>query len=201
MKIFYFCDSFYLDMKTTFETSFKDIFEKKFYLIQNKLDMDFTKQACGVDIWKFKIEMILYAIEENYNEIIVISDVDILFYKPVIPIIEESMIGYEMCFQKEWPEKGINIGFISIYCNENTLDFWKTVYQEVVDSNKWDQEVVNHLLYNEGFDISWNLFPSTIWNWSQGKLDKNIALHHANCALSKHNKIEQMKYVFDFINT
>ena len=35
MKIFYFCDKTFLDMKENFEKSFKDDFQKKFSFVQN----------------------------------------------------------------------------------------------------------------------------------------------------------------------
>ena len=56
--------------------------------------------------------MIIDAIKENMNtnEIIVISDIDIIFYKPVIPTIKRHMLNHDICFQKEYPRKGINIG-------------------------------------------------------------------------------------------
>ena len=66
--------------------------------------------------------MIIDAIRQNLNDII-ISDIDIIFYKPVILIILENMINNDICFQKEKENLGINIGFISIYCNEKTLQF------------------------------------------------------------------------------
>ena len=56
------------------------------------------------------------------------------------------------------------------------------------------------MIYNNNYDIKWKLFPSSIWNWSQGNLNKDIILHHANCVSSKEAKFQQMKYVSEFIN-
>jgi hypothetical protein len=134
------------------------------------------------------------------NDIIIISDIDIVFYKPVIPIVSECMVNTDICFQKETRNSGINIGFISIYCNDTTLHFWNKVYEILSTTNRWDQEIVNDLIYNKKFNIKWNLFPSSIWNWSQGNLNKHIVLHHANCASIEEEKLKQIKYVSDFIN-
>jgi dUTP pyrophosphatase len=199
MKIYYFSDSNFSDMKEKFESSFKDEFDKQHYFLSN-LNIDRSKPGCGVDIWKFKTQMIIDNIKENSDEIIIISDIDIIFHKPVIPIILDSMFDNEICFQKENSNHGINIGFICIYCNENTLKFWEKVYEILCNSNRWDQEIVNHLLYYDKYNIKWNLFPSSIWNWSQGDLNKDIALHHANCVILKEDKFKQMKYVDEFIN-
>jgi hypothetical protein len=90
---------------------------------------------------------------------------------------------------------------MSIYCNKNTLRFWNKVYKILCNTNRWDQGIVNDLIYNKKFDIKWNLFPSEIWNCSQGNLNKNIVLHHANCVNGKKGKYEQMARVYNFINT
>lgn len=198
MKIFYFSDETFLDMKTNFELSFQEEFDKQFKFIQN-LNIDRKKPGSGVDIWKFKTEMIIDAIKQNTNEIIIISDIDILFYKPVIPIVLENMSNMDICFQKEKPNSGINIGFISILCNETTLQFWNDVYEILCNSNRWDQEIVNDLIYKHKYNIKWKLFPSSIWNWSQGNLNKNIILHHANCVSTKEDKFKQFEYVKNFL--
>jgi len=198
MKIFYFSDDTFLDMKTNFELSFKEEFDKQFKYVKN-INIDRNKPGSGVDIWKFKTEMIIDAIKENMNNIIIISDIDIIFYKPVIPIILENMINNDICFQKETQNSGINIGFISIFCNETTLQFWNEIYEILCNSNRWDQEIVNDMIYNRKYNIKWKLFPSSIWNWSQGNLNKDIILHHANCVSTKEGKFKQMEYVNNFI--
>ncbi len=198
MKIFYFSDDTFLDMKTNFELSFKDDFDKQFKFVE-KININRNSPGSGVDIWKFKTEMIIDAIKQNIDDIIIISDIDIVFYKPVIPTILENMIDNDICFQKETPDLGINIGFISIFCNETTLQFWNEVYEILCNSNKWDQQIVNDMIYNGKYNIKWKLFPSSIWNWSQGNLNKDIILHHANCASTKEDKFEQFEYVNNFI--
>jgi hypothetical protein len=193
MKIYYFSDESFLDMKNQFELSFKDDLDKQFKFIQN-INIDRNNPGSGVDIWKYKTEMIIDAIKENPNDIIIISDIDIFFYKPVIPIILEKMTNNDICFQKESELSGINIGFISIFCNETTLQFWEKVYTIICNTNRWDQEIVNNLIYNN-YNIKWDVFPSSIWNWSQGNFNKDIILHHANCVVSAESKIQQINYI------
>jgi len=198
MKIFYFSDDTFLDMKTNFELSFKDDFDKQFKFVE-KININRNSPGSGVDIWQFKTDMIIDDIKQNIDDIIIISVIDIVFYKPVIPPILENMIDNDICFQKETPDLGINIGFISIFCNETTLQFWNEVYEILCNSNKWDQQIVNDMIYNGKYNIKWKLFPSSIWNWSQGNLNKDIILHHANCASTKEDKFEQFEYVNNFI--
>jgi hypothetical protein len=198
MKLFYFSDKGFFDMKEKFEDSLKDTFEMNYRFLEN-INVDRTKPGHGIDIWKYKTEMIIDAIKTNLNDIIIISDIDIIFYKPAKPIILQSMVDKEICFQKEHHNSGINIGFISIYCNETTLQFWNKVYEVLCNSNRWDQEIVNDLIYKQKYKIKWNLFPSSIWNWSQRNLNKDIILHHANCVSDKEGKFKQMEYVSNFI--
>ena len=53
MKIFYFSDESFLDMKNHFESSFKEDLEKQFTYLEN-INIDRTKPGSGKDIWKFK---------------------------------------------------------------------------------------------------------------------------------------------------
>ena len=201
MKIYYFSDNNFLDMKNSFEESFKDDFNKQYKFIKN-INLDKTKPGSGIDIWKYKTEMIIDAIKENMNtnETIIISDIDIIFYKPVIPTIKKHMINNDICFQKEREQKGVNIGFMAMNCNDVTLTFWTTVYDILCTSNKWDQQIVNELIYKTKYNIKWKRFNRKIWNWTQRKLNKHIILHHANCASTKEAKYKQMKHVKEFIS-
>lgn len=194
MKIFYFSDASFLDMKVRFEKSIKDDFEKNFSFLR-KVNVDRSKPGGGIDIWMYRTELILKAIQENPGEIILVTDIDILFYKPILPIVLESMKNKDICFQKETPQGGINVGVIAMVCNQTTFGFWQRVYHILNTTNGWEQDIVNDLIYKEAYPISWGLFPSTIWNWSQGNPTKEIALHHANCVSSKADKFAQMEYI------
>ena len=44
-------------------------------------------------------------------------------------------------------------------CNERTMAFHEEVLRRVADGN-WDQEVVNEMLYEERYDLKWDLFPA-----------------------------------------
>lgn len=200
MKLFYFSDASFLDMKVRFEKSMKDEFEKN-YVFLRKVNLDRSKPGGGIDIWKFRTELILQAIQENLGEIILVSDIDIVFYKPVIPILLESMQEKDICFQREYESQdGINVGFISMRCNETTLQFWQKVYLNITTAEAWEQEVVNTLIYKEMYPISWGLFPSSIWCWSQGNPRPEMALHHANCVSKKDEKFAQMEYIRAHMN-
>ena len=135
----------------------KDDFELKPTKVDDKIHL-------GKNLWLLKPHLIIEAIKNNLkNEsVIIFSDVDIMFFKPVIPMIEKLMKGKDMLFQREhgwtgdpkdfWKgecplgHNGVNIGFIAIKCNNRSLLFWQKVSIAVKHTALWDQEVVNFLL-------------------------------------------------------
>ena len=157
MKIYYFYNQKFSRIVRMFESSMKDDFKLKPIEVDN--DIHF-----GKNLWLLKPKLIVDAIKENIrNEgIIVFSDVDILFFDRVIPIIKEHIKGKEILFQREhgwtgdpkdfWKHNcplghdGVNIGFIAIRCNHRSLSFWEKVCFAVKHTATWDQEVVNFLL-------------------------------------------------------
>lgn len=215
MKLFYFSDPGFMDMKEKFENSIQDPFDKQFHFLEND-QLDRNKFGGGVGIWKYKTEMILKAIETSIQEnkegekeeIIVISDIDIVFYRPSIPTILECMIDADICFQKERDYGGINIGFMAIACNETTLTFWTKVYETLwtkvyetlENSDRWDQEIVNDFIQRSIIQIRWKLFPATIWAYSQRYPMKDMILHHANCVGAKEEKLQQMEEIRLFLS-
>lgn len=187
MKIYYFSDEKYLDMKDFFVKSMKDPWEHKFTDL-GIINVDKTKPGSGENIWKFKTKMVLSAIKKNNNDIIVVSDIDIVFFKPVIPLINELMKDKEILFQGEYKDSGINIGFVAIKCNDNTYNFWNTVLKRINSDKIWDQKIVNELIYKENYPIKWGLFPPTIAARSHKGELKGIHLFHANVAGDKEKK-------------
>lgn len=210
MKIYYYYDDAFADMKENFEASFKDDFEKKAIKLehlktsksgQNKQSR--TTEG-GMDSWLFKTGMVIDAISNNFGEIIVISDIDIVFYDKCIPTILKTIENVDISFQCETSRRTVNIGFIAIRCNETTLNFWKTVRSQCKETKTWDQKIVNKLLYTKKYPIKWNRFPAEIWNKSQekassGGMPHNIILHHANCAGTKEEKLAQFSEVESLI--
>lgn len=202
MKIYYIYNNDFLDMKTHFVRSMKDDFEHKPFFMEN-VKLDITYPAGGIEFWKFKTQMIIDAIKENItdNSVIVISDIDIQFFNPVIPIIEKIMAFNDMAFQQETELKGLNIGFMTIRCNSITLLFWETVLYYITSRNLWDKVVVNDLAINNGylFPLKFIRFPPQIWNSGHKNMPKNIYLHHANIIGTQQDKFKEMKRVVNLL--
>ena len=201
MKIYYIYNNDFLDMKTHFVRSMKDNFEHKPFFMEN-LKLDSRGFADNIEFQKFKTQMIIDAIKENLkdNSIIVISDIDIQFFKPVIPLIEVIMGFYDLVFEKETEFKGLNIGFMSIRCNSITLLFWETVLYYIINHNLSDKVIVNDLAINKGylFSLKFTTFSSQIWN-SGYNMPKGIYLHHANIIGTQQDKFKDMKRVINLL--
>lgn len=149
-------------------------------------DLNVIKQrtAGGVPVYKFKTKLLLDALEDAGNEeILLVSDVDIQFFGEVMPLVRQGIAGRDMCFQREFTELGVNIGFVAIRRTAAAIDFWYQVWEEL-PTGRHDQRIVNNLLYTEKMPaLRWGCFPPEIWASSQafdGGIPKGIVLHHAN---------------------
>jgi len=115
----------------------------------------------------------------------VISDVDIQFFGEVLPLVHEFIAGRDACFQREFTDLGVNIGFMALRRTDASLTFWRRVLDEIPRTGGHDQRMVNNMLYSESSDLGlrWSCFPKEIWASSQvfsGPPPEGILLHHAN---------------------
>ena len=153
MKIYFFYNQNFLKVKDYFVNSMKD----KFELCPINLDEQFNvgewrlgdSGSGKIVLWLFKTDRIIDSINQNMgnDNIIVFSDTDIQFFRPVIPTIEKYIDNKDMVFQSEFIDTfHVNIGFIAIRCNQRSLDFWVNVFNCIKHTTKWDQLIVNCLL-------------------------------------------------------
>ncbi|CAJ1436985.1 unnamed protein product [Effrenium voratum] len=150
-------------------------------------DLNVVKQrtAGGVPVYQFKTKLLLKALEEaEAEEVLLISDVDIQFFREVMPFVHQGIAGRDICFQREFTKLGVNIGFVAVRRTTATMNFWHQVLKEL-PTGRHDQRIVNNLLYTEQVpDLRWSCFPPEIWASSQAfdsvGIPDGIALHHAN---------------------
>ena len=114
-------------------------------------------------IWEFKTYNVIQKIKENMGDTIIISDIDIQFFQPVIPAVKEALESCDMAFQKEYESSGVNIGFFGLRCNETTLSFWEEIQDMVTHQKVWDQKAVNLLLYHHHYPVRWGRLSSQFW--------------------------------------
>lgn len=227
MKLFYFFNNDFSDVLDLFLGSMRDDWDH--FPIQTD-DFKMKDHLAGGRLGDLLRKSLLdYAFENTKeNEIFTMCDIDIFFYKKLIPEINflfsnsqntkiknyESKKELDIVFQKELRHHGCNMGVMSMKNNKKVKDFWEEIYNISLGENKWDQPVMNYVLYNNLVSkidensqmteykedkITWHTFDTNVWNWSQGKhfLSRDIILHHANCVISKKQKIEQINFIYN----
>lgn len=170
----------------------KDIFLKS---IQDDWDITiyyFGKAGEGGDfgtpsflkLIKKRLEYQIDAIEKNWNEIIIWSDIDIQFFKRCSNLILNAIDKKDIVYQSEcWPQKKINGGFIVIRCNQKTLSLFKSVLEFPLEGyDFFEQSVMNQILSENKLELKWDVLPKQFWAMSHGTTPPDdIVLHHANC--------------------
>ena len=213
MKLLYYYDDDWSEMKDHFEQSFKDTWDTVVINTtqidpNSKLDTtdsrvtptsDRSQIGGGMGSWLTKVNLIIDQVQDGFtNEIVTVADTDIIFYKPVQPLINHCMKQVDMCFQKEnWvthPRKLVNIGFISMRCNLQVLQFWERVREVIQQKREWDQQVVNTLL-QQGWPVKWSHFPPSVFCKTQQMVPRDLVLHHANAAKTMQQKMDQFREV------
>jgi hypothetical protein len=158
-----------------------------------------------------KVDLIIRAIEENWGDVFIFSDVDIQFFAPIEKIILSLMKDYDIIMQRNNPAGVLCTGFFACRANEKTLALWKDVKQNMQkDKEKSDQITFNQCIKSKKKDnpygIKWNYLPPIFFGggtltgrlWFPGQklaIPKGIVLHHANWTRGIKNKIAQLNYV------
>jgi hypothetical protein len=144
-------------------------------------------------------EYLCQVIQDNLGEIIISMDLDIQFFGPCLPIINETIAGKDIVFQSErWPPTGeVNAGFVAIRCNDKTLDFYNRIARmEFEKMPLGDQSAINQLLREKSNNLKWGVFPAQIWARSHGCAPPyDIVVHHANCTANTPAKVNQLKLI------
>lgn len=159
-------------------------------------------------IVKKKIEFLIDKVRENWENVIIWSDIDLQFFGNSSDLINRAIVDKDMLFLSEhWPEKEINSGFFVMRCNSKTLSFLELVLRaKIEDLDFGDQSAINDILkYNE-IGVKWDILPSQFWAQSHSPNPPlDVILHHANCTApqmrdgkkvgSTELKIEQLKRI------
>lgn len=207
-------DDKFSDMKDMFVESIKD----KFIIADIKIDSpefseslpEHFKFGGGINIWTSRVSNIIKAIQSSpYNQPFIFSDIDIVFYKPILPTLNELIREKDVLFLRELfdgihePQGGnINFGFNIIRPNEKTYKFFCDVLQKVQETRIWEQKIINEILYKtNNYDLSWDLLPPTFLSTSVGhnNINKDILLYHANCAVTKQDKYNLINIVNEIV--
>jgi hypothetical protein len=159
-----------------------------------------------------KIQFIVDKIKQNWDDIIIWSDIDIQFFGQCTSLIMGVLADKDILFLAEhWPKKEINTGFIVIRCNSNSLSLFENVLSNNFEELKYhEQSAINGLLQSNAISIKWDILPKQFWAMSHGGNPPiDVVLHHANCTRrrlvngqrigSLELKLKQMKEIRSYI--
>lgn len=163
-----------------------------------------------------KIKLVLKAIDENWGEIFILSDVDIQFFGDFSEIIKTLMKGHDLLIQRDNPKGTLCSGFFVCRANEKTKKLFLDVLQLMTDNMEIsDQKALNKFISrNEKtnqYDIVWDYLPEEYFfgggtfagiYWNEGAelyVPKKAVMHHANWVRGIQGKIKQLRYVHDIV--
>lgn len=171
----------------------------------------------------FKAEIIINTIKKNWRDVFVYSDVDVQFFRPTKTILLNAIQNYDIVCQKDDPYGSLCAGFWVARANKRVLKLWENVYK-AIRSERRDQNVFNRLLRlsstsrilnilkSMALPCRFTILPDTFFGggtltgklWEPGidlSVPEDIALHHANWAIGVENKVAQLQYVRDKVNS
>lgn len=155
-----------------------------------------------------KVKTWINAIESNSNNIIICSDVDIQWFKPISGRVESDLRGSDFAVQSYF-DGFICSGFFICRCTDNVLNMWKSVLKSLLDG-KSDGEQGLLLDRLRSKCVDWVELPREYYTPSKtysdiSSIDKNIpqdiVMHHATYTVGINNKIKQLERVRSVVSS
>jgi hypothetical protein len=147
-----------------------------------------------------KIDLILRSLRENEGEVILWSDVDIIFLRGSAADLKNELIesGKDVLFQREGKNvPDVNTGFIVCRANSAVYQFFEQIRDGLLaHPEKNEQRVANELLQT-GTTLSWGYLAWDYYARTHGwPPAKSIRIYHANYTMGKDGigqKIKQFR--------
>jgi hypothetical protein len=198
------------DFKPLYEEYFLPSIKDDFEIIAKEYPQECPSGAFKSDGWGTtmlrKLEMLQEAVLEHWGDrIFFYSDIDIIFFKPIIPTILNHLKERDLVAQQGWPGRQLCAGFLVMKGNEATLKLITRAIQLLQNGGaKEDQTALRKILALYPEEIKWALLPSE--QFPNGKrvlksprsnieLDRSILLFHANCCIGLEQKYEFLNRV------
>lgn len=130
-----------------------------------------------------KVRLIRRSVLENEGELIIWSDVDIVFLRDAVSELERiGGGGGDLWFQREslrLPD--VNTGFMMIRCCRATEEFFSRVETRLWNSPDLNEQAIINSLLLEGDPIAWGYLPETFYARTHGwPPPRDAVLYHAN---------------------
>jgi hypothetical protein len=170
-----------------FEEFFKPSLDPAFELHATRLDVegpgDFLSPEFIRCILK-KIDLILESLAENSGEIIVWSDIDILFLKPIAAELEKLMnlSAKDILLQSEGRAGGdVNTGFFVCRASGPVIDLFKKARDEMRGHPGINEQLAVNRILPGSENLGWERLPLKYYARTHGcPPGSDIVLYHAN---------------------
>jgi len=192
-----------------FLPSVKDKFEIEFHLYESNgagiyMEPDWTEAVL------FKSAVIIQSIRDNPGEILIYSDVDIEFFRPVWDRIRDAIKSSDIVCQLDDPYGNLCTGFFAMRANRLTLQLWEQVH-EAVKTERRNQPAFNRIIKTI-HDLRYGYLPVEFFGagtfrpirWSVGDriyIPERPVMFHANWTIGPENKktlLRQVKSTVQF---
>lgn len=211
MKIYtHYSDSHRDLYENYFKKSIRDLYTKDELIIRSACHKQTTQsgkfmEQGWLESMKYKLQVILQAIEENKDDYFIFSDVDIYYYDRFLDDLVESVRDYDIACQEDCGT--LCAGFFIAKSNDSVKSLFEKVYKTFTTLVN-DQVALNHhkdmvnfkLLDKEKYFTIGNFFNNDdgthIWDNSSNIIPPaNMLIHHGNYVQGVDNKINLMQMV------
>jgi hypothetical protein len=165
-----------------------------------------------------KLDILLDAlIATTDGDVLLMSDVDVAFYTPVMEDVVRQMADRDILFQNNRPSlpEGVEhlcSGFMVVRATARSVAFVaaaRDLLRAANDPRVGDQRACIEVLRSRPGMVRWGFLPTTYWSpgdprgrWTPGMSlspPDGIVLHHANHTVGVANKIAQLRLVAELI--
>lgn len=160
-----------------------------------------------IDTLLFRNQMFIDLISVNKDDIIIMSDVDIIILKDFYDYVVETMKDKDIMHMRDgyFGVNFMNGGFTVIKCSEKTRNFYEIILDKTKNSGDkfyLDQDAIKDYYYkdNNPLNLKWDYLPASMfpvrYEWNSLKNHKNdVVLFHANVTMPMPNmsSVEQKK--------
>jgi hypothetical protein len=159
-----------------------------------------------------KAQQHIRACEENFGDKFIYSDCDVQFFKPFFNTMIEELEDYDIACQDDVHPYGDRntycAGLFICNANENTLNFFKSIYHSMIKAHEYDQSYndqtalnghlhhIKHKLLSSKF---YTIAQTTKCLWNNEidiqNIPSNLLVHHANWTHGIENKIQLLQFI------
>tara|TARA_R100000700_G_scaffold34984_1_gene43326 strand:+ start:1211 stop:1873 length:663 start_codon:yes stop_codon:yes gene_type:complete len=193
-----------------FKSSLREIYNKKEVSIRAAYHKQTTSEgkfmeAGWLDSMRYKLQVILQAIEENSNDYFIFADTDIVFYNDFIDDLKESLGDKDIACQEDC--NSLCAGFFIARGNDKNKKLFTEIYNNFTEMVN-DQVALNRLkdmvdykfLDKEKYYTIGNFYDNPdgthVWDGVTHIIPpKNMKIHHANYVVGVESKIKLIKMI------